>query len=198
VFTPAALSATLEFMATLDPKRRSDMAYIQQASSRLPEERRTAVQRAFTTMFGGMPKEQLTQDLTKAVDYLNAQSFVKIGKFGNVGFCFGGGMSLSLACHARLAACVVFYGENPAPIELVENIACPVLGLYGADDVRVSQHLDSLVKAMADYRKDFETRIYPGAGHAFFNDSNPATYREAAAREAWERVLGFYRRTLEV
>ncbi len=198
VFTPDGLRATMEFMAALDPKRRSDTAYVQQELSKLPEPKRTAVQRAFATMFGGMPKDRLAQDLTKAVDYLNAQSFVRAGKVGSVGFCFGGGMSLSLACHARLAACVVFYGENPAPIELVDNIACPVLGLYGAEDLRINQHLDRLVKAMVDYRRDFEMRIYPGAGHAFFNDTNPPTYRDAAAREAWERVLSFYRRTLQV
>jgi carboxymethylenebutenolidase len=49
---------------------------------------------------------------------------------------------------------------------------------------------------MVEYQKDFEMRIYPGAAHAFFNDTNQTTYREAAAMEAWERVLGFYRRTL--
>ena len=55
---------------------------------------------------------------------------------------------------------------------------------------------DELVRAMATYRKDFEMRIYPGAAHAFFNDTRPRVYREAAARDAWERVLNFFRRTL--
>src|SRR5437867_599868 len=72
----------------------------------------------------------------------------------------------------------------------------PVLALYGAEDTRINADLDKLVKAMADYKKDFEMRIYPGAPHAFFNDRNPTTYREAAARDAWDRVLRFYRRTL--
>ena len=49
---------------------------------------------------------------------------------------------------------------------------------------------------MAEYKKDFEMRIYPGAPHAFFNDTNATTYREAAAKDAWDRVLRFYRRTL--
>jgi len=45
------------------------------------------------------------------------------------------------------------------------------------------------------YKKDFEMRIYPNAAHAFFNDTAPM-HQEAAARDAWERVLRFYKRTL--
>jgi dienelactone hydrolase len=52
-------------------------------------------------------------------------------------------MSINLACRTRLAASVIFYGENPNPIELVENISCPVLGLYGAEDMRINMHLDA-------------------------------------------------------
>ena len=92
---------------------------------------------------------------------------------------------------------MIFYGENPHPIELVEHIACPVLGLYGAEDMRINKHLDELVKAMVTYKKDFEMRIYPNAAHAFFNNTAPM-YQEAAARDAWERVLRFYKRTLLV
>ena len=55
--------------------------------------------------------------------------------------------------------------------------------------------LFSLVKAMVTYKKDFEMRIYPNAAHAFFNETTPM-YNEAAAREAWERVLRFYKRAL--
>ena len=96
---------------------------------------------------------------------------------------------------AKLAASVIFYGENPHPIELVENISCPVLGNYGAEDMRINAHLDELVKAMVTYKKDFEMRIYPNAAHAFFNDTTPM-YQQAAAKDAWERVLRFFKRTL--
>jgi carboxymethylenebutenolidase len=68
--------------------------------------------------------------------------------------------------------------------------------LYGGEDVRINADLDKAVRAMAEHRKDFEMRIYPGAPHAFFNDTNPQTYRREAASEAWDRVLRFYRRTL--
>jgi len=134
-------------------------------------------------LFGGLPKDRLTQDLVNAVDYLNSQSFVRHGKIDSVGFCFGGGLSINLACNAQTAACVIFYGENPSPIELVEKIKCPVLGIYGGEDERINATLDRLVAVMTRYKKDFEMRVYPGAPHAFFNDTNPTTYREQAAKK---------------
>jgi carboxymethylenebutenolidase len=195
VLTPSNVGEVLQFMTTVGWDRISDSAYVQQALSQLPQERRETVQRVLPVMFGGIPKDRLTQDLVKAVAYLNAQSFVQPDKVASVGFCFGGGLSINLACHTRLAASVICYGQNPDPIDLVEHIACPVLGIYGAEDMRINMHLDELVKAMVTYKKDFEMRIYPNAAHAFFNETLPM-YQEAAARDAWERVLRFYKRTL--
>src|SRR5205085_11547942 len=128
VMTPSNVGAAMQFMTTIPRDKWPDQAYIQQAASQLSQEKRERLQRVRLVMFGGLPKDGLTQDLVKAVDYLNAQSFVQTGKIVSVGFCFGGGMSINLACHAKLAACVIFYGENPNPVELVENIAGPVLG----------------------------------------------------------------------
>ena len=195
VMTPSNVGVAMQFMMTIPRDKWSDQAYIQQTASQLPQEKRETLLRVRSVMFGGIPKDRLTQDLVKAVDYLNAQGFVQSGKIVSVGFCFGGGMSINLACHATLAASVVFYGENPNPIERVENISCPVLGNYGAEDIRINAHLDELVKAIVTYKKDFEMRLYPNAAHAFFNDTTPM-YNEAATKDAWGRVLRFYERAL--
>ncbi|HZU66662.1 MAG TPA: dienelactone hydrolase family protein [Ktedonobacteraceae bacterium] len=195
VLTPANVGVTMQFMSTVSWERARDSAYVQQAMSQLPQEKRDIVQRVFPVMFGGIPKDKLTQDLVNAIAYLKEQPFVQKDRIGSIGFCFGGGMSINLACHAKLAASVLFYGENPNPIELVERISCPVLCNYGAEDMRINAHLDTLVKAMVTYKKDFEMRIYPHAGHAFFNDTTPM-YNETAAKDAWQRVLSFYERTL--
>jgi carboxymethylenebutenolidase len=195
VLTPSNIGEVMQFMTTMPWSKISDRAYVEQAMSQLPQEKRETLQRVLPVMFGGLPKDRLTQDLVQAIAYLNDQSFVQSGKIASVGFCFGGGMSINLACYAKLSASVIFYGENPNPIERVENISCPVLGLYGAEDMRINTHLDELVKAMVTYKKDFEMRIYPNAAHAFFNDTIPM-YQEAAARDAWERVLRFYKRTV--
>ena len=196
VLTPSNIGTVLQFTSTLGWARMSDPPALQQAMTQLPQEQRETVQRVLLVLFGASTKDHLTQDLVKAVDYLHGQPFVQSGKAVSVGFCFGGGMSINLACHtSSLAGCAIFYGENPRPVELVERIPCPVFGNYGAEDMRINGHLDELVKAMVSYKKDFEMRIYPSAGHAFFNETLPM-YNETAAKQAWESVLRFSKRVL--
>lgn len=196
LLTPQNIGIAMGFMQKLPAERRGDSAYVQQELAKQPAAMRDVTQRVMGRMFGGMPKEALTREAVKAVEYLGSQSYVKKGSIGTVGFCFGGGISINTACHTRTAACVVFYGENPSPIELVENIQCPVLGLYGGEDMRINATLDQLVATMTRYKKDFQMKLYPGAFHAFFNDTNKATYNEAAARDAWELALRFFSRCL--
>jgi carboxymethylenebutenolidase len=38
--------------------------------------------------------------------------------------------------------------------------------------------------------------VYDGAPHSFFNDTKPS-YRPEAARDAWERTLELFRRTIK-
>jgi carboxymethylenebutenolidase len=198
LFTPQNLGTAMGFMQTLPPDKRADMGYVMSELSKQPQEKRELIQKVMGKMFGGgMPKEALINEAVKAVEYLNSQNYVKEGKIGTIGFCFGGGMSMNIACHTKTAACVIFYGENPSPIELVEKIQCPVLGLYGGEDMRINADLDKLVSAMVRYKKDFEMKVYPGAPHAFFNDTNKTTYREVAAKEAWSRVLRFFKESLD-
>ncbi|MGD0003199.1 MAG: dienelactone hydrolase family protein [Anaerolineaceae bacterium] len=197
VLTPANIGEAMRFNFSLPRERMSDAAFVQQELEKLPGGSRETLRQVRALMFGGgLPRESLVKDLVRARHYLASQNFVQADKIASVGFCFGGGMSINLACLVPLAACVVFYGDNPNPVDLVQNIAGPVLGIYGAEDQRINSHLDELVKSMAQYKKDFEMRIYPGAAHAFFNDTNPNTYRKKPARQAWEQVLHFYRRTL--
>lgn len=196
LLTPQNIGIAMGFMQKLPTERRADTAYVQQELAKQPAATRDVTQRVMGRMFGGMPKDALTREAVGAVEYLNTQDYVRKDRIGTVGFCFGGGISIDTACHTKTAACVVFYGENPSPIELVENIQCPVLGLYGGEDMRINSSLDKLVAAMVRYRKDFQMKLYPGAPHAFFNDTNRATYREEAARDACDRTLRLFHRTL--
>lgn len=196
IFTPENTMVGMKFMQTLAPEKRGDQAYLQQRLSELPQQQREGVSRLMGKMFGGMPMADMCEDLVAGAKYLESQSFVTKGKIGSMGFCMGGGLSIALACRYPTAACVVFYGQNPSPIELVEKIQGPVMGLYGTDDMRINADLDKLVAAMTKYRKDFQMKTYTGAAHEFFNNTNPVSYREAAAKDAWERVAGFFAASL--
>jgi len=196
LLTPKNVGIAMGFMQTLPIEKRGDNVFVEQELSKQPAEVREVAPKVMGKLFGGgVPREALAMEAVKAVDFLNSQSYVKHGSIGTVGFCFGGGVSINIACRAKTAACVVFYGANPSPIELVEKIQCPVLGLYGGEDMRINADLDKLVAAMARYKKDFQMKLYPGAPHAFFNDTSK-TYRKEAAMDAWELVLRFYARSL--
>jgi carboxymethylenebutenolidase len=77
------------------------------------------------------------------------------------------------------------------------NLHAPVLGLYGENDRGVSpavvHQLERDVKALG---KQIEVKIYPGADHAFFNDTRPQVYNAGAATDAWQRTIAFLRQNL--
>ena len=44
--------------------------------------------------------------------------------------------------------------------------------------------------------KDVEFHVYPGAGHAFFNEDRPEAYHQESAEQLWDRTVAFFRQTL--
>ena len=48
---------------------------------------------------------------------------------------------------------------------------------------------------MTTARVPHEGHVYQGANHGFHNDTTPR-YDEAAAKEAWERTLGWFNKYL--
>lgn len=143
-------------------------------------------------------EEKILGDLNGGFNYLKTLSYVNESRISSMGFCMGGGLSLLLACHNReLAASVVFYGRNPSPIDLVKNVQCPVLGNYAGADMAITESDINLLKqTLTKYGKVFDIKVYPGAPHAFFNDTRES-YRVDAAKDAWERTLGFFKKTLK-
>lgn len=140
----------------------------------------------------------ITGDLAATLNYLKRQNFVRADKIGVIGFCWGGGKALAFATrNSSLGAAVVYYGENPHNLEDVKNITAPVLGQYGEADKRITSGVPKLEAAMKKYGKSFTYNIYPGAPHAFNNDTNPRSYREAAAQQAWASTLEFLKKHLQ-
>ena len=145
---------------------------------------------------GKLNEENITSDLTGAINYLKSQKFVRNNKIGVTGFCWGGGNTLLIATRNKdLSAAVVYYGRNPN-LEDVKNVTAAVLGHYGAEDERITSQVPKLAEAMKKYGKSFEYKIYPGAPHAFNNDSGDR-YRPEAAKEAWSRTLEFFKAHLQ-
>jgi carboxymethylenebutenolidase len=89
-----------------------------------------------------------------------------------------------------------WYVRNPANIDDVANITAPVSGIYGQDDTRITVNVPDLEAAMKKYNKSFEYKVYPGAAHAFFNDTG-ARYNPEASADAWRLTLEFLNRQLQ-
>lgn len=145
-----------------------------------------------------LSEERILGDLKGGFDYLRSLEYVHPKRIGSVGFCMGGGLSLLFACHNKdLAAAAVFYGRNPSPIDLVRNIHCPILGNYAGADMAITESdIDLLKETLTKYGKAFDIKVYPGAPHAFFNDTRES-YRPEAAKDAWKRTLEFFDRYLK-
>jgi carboxymethylenebutenolidase len=144
-------------------------------------------------------------DVTGAVRFLGARPEVRSRSIGITGFCMGGQYALMAACGVdELAACVSFYGmlryterseiKPASPLDMAPHLRCPYLGLFGQNDALIPRtdikELESILRRTG---KTFQTRIYPGAAHAFFNDTRPDAYRPEAATDAWIRTLSFFR-----
>ena len=142
--------------------------------------------------------DQTEKDLRGAVDYLAGHEATEGPSVGTVGFCMGGVLSLYAASkNRRVGACVVFYGIHPKVEPDFENLRAPVLGLYAEKDAFVPpEAVRALEEKFASHGKDIETHVYPGADHAFFNDTRPEVYDADAAADAWRRTIDFLRRHL--
>lgn len=135
-------------------------------------------------------------DLKAALDYLGQHPRVDAARLGSVGFCWGGARSFLLAVESdKLKAAVVFYGTAPTP-EQIEKVHCPVLGLYGETDERITSKVPEVEAQMKKAGKSYTSMTYVGAGHAFFNDTGQ-NYNAAAAKDAWARSLAFLRANLK-
>ncbi len=147
----------------------------------------------------GLPEDRAARDLVAAVRYLRSRPDVEKDKVGSIGWCMGGGYSLETALHVPdLSACVICYGRLVTDTSRVKSIPCPILGIFGADDLGIPPKdvhaFASLAKGLG---KSVEVKIYSGAGHAFMNPTNTTGYRKESSADAWSRIENFLKKTLQ-
>jgi carboxymethylenebutenolidase len=156
-------------------------------------------------------------DVQAGIDFLAQEPAARGRRIGVTGFCMGGMYALLAACACRgLSAGVAFYGLlshehgilyderglDPArkprqPLDAAAELRCPLLAFYGERDEFVpASDVERLRQALASARHPAEVVVYPGAGHAFMNDTRPDAWRPAVAADAWKRMLGFFRERL--
>jgi len=157
---------------------------------------------------GGVPDDRLVGDVAGAARYLRGLPSAN-GRVGVIGYCSGGRQSFLSACRLELQAAVDCYGAFvtgtppegfPLQVEpighLAEDLSCPLLGLFGAEDKYPSPEATAELEAeLRKHGKEYEFHTFEGAGHAFFSVDRPA-YRQHAAVEGWQHILRFFGRHL--
>jgi len=114
-------------------------------------------------------------------------------KLGVTGFCMGGHLALIEALDNSdvFDAVAPFYGAikdiDPAEIHI------PVCGSYGEKDQSIPA--DDVRTWRSKLRVTNDVRVYPTAGHAFFDDTR-SSYVASAADDAWKRTIAFFKDTL--
>jgi carboxymethylenebutenolidase len=76
---------------------------------------------------------------------------------------------------------------------MVSELKAPVLGLYAGRDQGIPQdEVEEMRTKMKAAGKKGEIVVYPDADHGFNADYRPS-YNKAAARDAWKRMLAFFK-----
>lgn len=132
--------------------------------------------------------------LNSGFEYLLTRGDTDPEHIGSVGFCWGGARSFTLAtANERLWAAIVFYGSTP-PVEALERIKAPVLGLYATLDLRITERVPETAREMLRLGKTFEWEVYNRARHGFFRAPDLSVSKERPAKLAWRLVEDFLER----
>jgi carboxymethylenebutenolidase len=149
-------------------------------------------------LMNALTMEDGLKDLNATVAYLKTVPAVDADRIGVTGFCRGGSYALMLPCvNPAIKAAVPFYGQVPNPDTPLKNLSCPILYIYGEDDGWITKaDVQRLAQALKKYNKPGEIKTYPGAPHAFFNDTRTDVHRASDAKDAWARAVAFFRQHL--
>jgi carboxymethylenebutenolidase len=143
-------------------------------------------------LFAKIDRQKMFEDMVAAATWLKSRSDCT-GKIGITGFCYGGGVSNSMAVRlgADLSAAVPFYGGVP-PADDIPKIKAAILVHHGELDTRTAATWPAYDKALTAIGVPHEGYIYPGAVHGFNCDATPERYNKPAADLAWQRTIDWF------
>lgn len=142
---------------------------------------------------------QTSADLATSIGHLRGATGAR--SVYVMGFCKGGRIAFNAAAeHNGLAGVIGFYGwparrsddDASAPIDNVDRMHIPVLGLFGGADKGIPESAaEAFDKALSERMVRHFIHVYPGLPHSFFDRLN--TQYKNENDDAWRRVIGFIR-----
>jgi carboxymethylenebutenolidase len=134
-------------------------------------------------MFGRLQHADGRADIVEVVGRLRDLGAAAVGI---TGFCMGGGYAyLAAVSGVDVAAAAPFYGAGIA--QHLGEPSCPLLCFFGGDD----EWIPRADIATVEQHHPGQVVVYEDAGHGFMRDESD-NYDEAAATNAWARLLEFF------
>jgi carboxymethylenebutenolidase len=161
------------------------------------------IQEIIKNVVSKVPDSQVMSDLDAAADWAGKNGG-DANKLGVTGFCWGGRIVWMYAAHnPKLKAGVAWYGRMTGPetemtpkhpIDVADDLKAPVLGLYGGKDTGIPMdQVEKMQAALKAAGGKSMIHVYPEAPHGFHADYRPS-YREYDAKDAWQRMLIWFKK----
>jgi carboxymethylenebutenolidase len=142
-------------------------------------------------------------DLDATVAWAKKSSKGNTDKLAFTGFCWGGRIVWLYAAHNKnLKAGVAWYGrivgdkndlQPKYPLDIVNDLKAPVLGLYGGDDMGIpNDTVEKMNAALKEAKKPSEIHLYPKTPHGFHADYRPS-FRKEEAEDGWKRLQAWFK-----
>lgn len=140
-----------------------------------------------------------------ALETLKSHPHVDKERIAAIGYCFGGGVVLTMArMGVDLKGVVSYHGSLKSPAKAKRGHYTPrILVFNGAADPMVTEmDIKNFKKELSRAGVSLDFINYPGAKHAFTNPgatslgekfSLPLAYDEKADEDSWQRTLGFFK-----
>ncbi|MCO5401274.1 dienelactone hydrolase family protein [Ralstonia soli] len=164
------------------------------------------IQEAVANVVSKVSDAQVAGDLDATVAWAK-ENGGDAARIGITGFCWGGRhVWLAAERNPGIKAAVVWYGplnsnstplQPVSPIDKVDELKAPVLGLYGAKDTVITEDARNALKTALEKSKNPKAHasriiVYPNSGHAFHADYRPS-YVKADAEDGWKKCLAWFK-----
>jgi len=161
------------------------------------------VQDLVTDIVSKVPDDEVMSDLDSAVAFAKDEH-ADTSKLAITGFCWGGRVVWLYAAHnPALKAGAAWYGplagktsalRPKTVIDLAADVKAPMLGLYAGLDKGITAADIDVMRAALTKAGNTASRIdvFPDAQHGFNADYRDS-YNEKAAKDAWSRMLAWFK-----
>ena len=148
--------------------------------------------------------DNINEDTAGLIGFLDAQTQVKPGKIGTIGFCMSGRFvtTTAMAFPQRIACAASLYGtrlvvdEDNSPHTRLEGITTEMYYGFGTIDATTPpDYIKTFTESLNLANVKYEMDIFEDVDHGYCFVERPA-YNQHAAESSWAKIFAMYQRCL--